>query len=287
MNRMFFLITLLFLFFSKSVFGQNFNYSVSAGTNYNYFTFDFPSEINSKHTYSTINLKVIDYWEYEHLYTSLIQIKQIRSSGKLGFNINGNISFPIGNKLVFNTGIGLSNSKINYAIDFSIIDLFETKIKDNEIFLSPFFNSNMVFMDTLLFSNYPDSLKTINTEYSISKINIPLLFQIKLLKEKLFISSGVSFSIIGRKAKTYNINSIEFSANSDFDFEQTYINFHSKIEYQLYKNIYISLSFIKGITSIKRMQEIVVPKRYYYFVFDKRYTKVFSNSLNFGFTYKF
>jgi len=278
---------LFFVIISVNSFAQSVKYSIDAGSNYSYFSLLLPDKINSEKVYSSI---IIEYeWiDYLDIYDQLIQINKIKSYGGVGFYFNNNFTFNINKHLSFKTGIGFSKNIFNYDLNFSTIDLFDTKIKDSSKFINPFFTTGEVFSELLIFSDTLNQHKNINSNYSVFNLNIPLLLQIKKIKDKLLFSAGVSFSIILSATKTTEINSIKIEKyNLTSDFEQISINFHSNIEYQLYKNVFISLSYIRGVTDIKNRQGIVMPWKYKYSGFVETNFKTFRNSFNLGFTYKF
>lgn len=285
------ILFLVLIFLSISFFAQKIQYSVSAGSNYSFFSLSIPKNLNNENVYSNINVFYYpkDFYgsDYTKTYSQLIQIKQISSRGRLGFYLNNNFTFPINNYLSFKTGLGFRKKNINYNVRFLSINNYDETIKDSSKFINPFFVQERAYFIENVFSDTLHQTQNMKLQYSIYELNTPLLLQVKLFKENLLISSGVSFSIILTSNNKPEINSIKIEKyNSKADFEQLSINFYSNIEYRIYKNIFASLSFAKSLTNIKNKPDVIIPNSFYY-NFKPTKINTYKSSINLGFTYKF
>ncbi len=219
LSTLFFLVML-----TVNIFGQNIKYSISAGSNYSFF-----SKFNKN---SFIEPELTEYG-YSSWPSSLIG-ESIRSKGGFGFFVDNDFAFPINSRLAFKTGFGLRMNNID--IDNNSINV------DSAFLINPDWNS----VGTIV---YP-SISTKNN-YNIITITFPIEMQVNFIKGKLLMSSGIIISrLINSRKTSYTGIGTTHKYNADNEFEKIFFNVNLGIEYKVFKNFFAGISYDLSVSEI-------------------------------------
>ena len=252
-------ITLILLSITTISFGQTVDYSIDAGTNYNFFT------LTSLGSYDP----------------EAVVLKEVKSSGKIGLYINNNFMLPVNKHLSFKTGFGISIINADYQLI-----LEQSRNNSNVNILDSTWN---VVIDTssVIFPYVTQNLYTTENEYNFIMIKLPMQLQFNFFKQKLFFQGGISIAAIVQAKTSVGTSSGKFTYRVGSIFEKVFFNMNFGIEYKLYKNLYAGILYEYSLTNIFRNSNVSYNPPYQIQQYTYDTYKIHLNSFALNLSYKF
>ncbi len=218
-------ILLFFLLSTISSFSQKLHYSISAGTNYSFFTH------NSSEPQVNYPLSATSGFSF----TSNRLEPEFKSKGKVGFYLNANLSIPIREKFWIVSGFGFSLMKDEYEVIY------------------PDFN-NSILLDYIIENDAFAEQIELDKKY-INKIyvfNIPLLLQVDLLKQRLNIIAGVEMNMLIQAKERNKTRSKGDNENVNDSFDSRFLSMKFGLKYRLIESVFLEAGFTRSFESITK-----------------------------------
>ncbi len=219
-----FIITLLALSFNS--FGQKLKFSVSSGVNTNFF--GVVEETEKVSTSGTTGYVFVNYNSRD---------TEFESKPKLGFFIDGSLSYSFNNYFSVETGIGISSNPMK-LISIDEITYADIEFGENDMIIENWVIRTDEYCKDIEFNNF--------------LLNIPLCVNLELLNQRIIISAGTEISKVLSSYKhiktDYETEILDFKK----DLKSFIWNMKFGVKFKLYKRLFLGLDYKRSINKINK-----------------------------------
>ncbi len=234
------LATIFAFIFVTTLFGQSVNYSIEVGGGVN--SINETEKENNYASYDPNGYTVIH--SFQTTYSS---------KPKQFFFLNNYFTFPMNNYLSFRTGFGFSYHKLYAKKEF------QAQLNNNGFghSIEPRPGDSLMILDSVVFDQ---PISSMEENYTLYQMRIPIQLQFNLLENKLHLTSGIALNylITARViSSVYPKDNNEFNATSSF--QNSFVSGNLGVSYTVWENVYLGATydltlsdFMKNSNQLKR-----------------------------------